>query len=755
MTPRFAAPDTRATPLRIVPRTGFDTWLDAQDEPVADWVRASGFTGAAGQVLRLPAPDLTIGRALLGWGDAKDRARTRFLAARAATELGTGTWVLEGDLTANETEEAALGWLLAGYAFDRYAGRPGPRAALRAPRGLDAARVEAIAAGEMLTRDLINTPASDMGPDELEAACRALAAAHGASIAVVAGDALHEANLPMIHAVGRASTRAPRLIDMTWGEDGPTVTLVGKGVCFDTGGLNLKGGASMGLMKKDMGGAATVLGLASMIMATGQALRLRVLIPAVENAVAGNAMRPGDVLTARNGLTVEVNNTDAEGRLVLADALALADEAPPDLMVCMATLTGAARTALGPDVAPYFTDDDALAMALNHAAHRVRDPLWRMPLHRPYETMIEPGIADLDNAPTGGHGGRDHRGAVPRPVRARHAALRASRRLRLEPHRRAGAAQGRRGDGRARDLRRAARHPRGGAGGRRGDVSGHDPRITPSNGHAAAHELRGIVEAARYVKGTLRSAQQPLVNLADAARGPRASQLLYGEAFRVIDERDGFAFGQSLRDGYCGWVLAGALGRHEAATHWVAAPATHLYHKPKLKAPPDVAIFFGSHVRVTAEADGFRKVSSGHFVPAGHLQPLRSRFTDPVAIADTFLGTPYLWGGSSRWGIDCSGLVQQALIACGIDCPRDSDQQRAVGRELHPSEPPARGDLVFWPGHVGLMADAETLLHANAHHMAVAYEPLAQAEARIAAAAQGDGTGHGAVEMRRRPGDDR
>ena len=283
-------------------------------------------------------------------------------------------------------------------------------------------------------------------------------------------------------------------------------------------------------------------------------------------------------------------------------------------------------------------------------------------------------------------------------------------------------------------------------------MSAHDPRMTPSNGHAAAHELRGIVQATRYVKGTVRSVQQPLVNLSDAPRGGRASQLLFGEAFRVIDERDGFAFGQSLRDGYCGWVLAGALGREEQATHWVAAPATHLYPKPRLKAPPDVAIFLGSQVRVTADHEGFRKISTGHFVPAQHLQPIRARFADPVGVADMLLGTPYLWGGCSRWGIDCSGLVQQALLACGMDCPRDSDQQRSVGRELHGSEPLRRGDLVFWPGHVGIMSDDRTLLHANAFHMAVAYEPLAEAEARIAANADGEGTGRGGVAMRRRPG---
>ncbi|MEM7491418.1 MAG: C40 family peptidase, partial [Pseudomonadota bacterium] len=208
------------------------------------------------------------------------------------------------------------------------------------------------------------------------------------------------------------------------------------------------------------------------------------------------------------------------------------------------------------------------------------------------------------------------------------------------------------------------------------------------------------------------------------------------------------------RDGYCGYVLAAALSRQEAATHWIAAPATHLYPKPRLKTPPEVSLFFGSQVRVVSDADDFQKISTGHYVPTGHLQPLRARFGDWVGVADMFLGTPYLWGGSSRWGIDCSGLVQTALTACGLDCPRDSDQQRAlVGRELHSDEPLKRGDLVFWAGHVGLMSDPDTLLHANAHHMTVAYEPLEEAKARIATSS-GDGTGRGEIVMRRRPGRD-
>ncbi|MEM8822553.1 MAG: leucyl aminopeptidase family protein [Pseudomonadota bacterium] len=405
MPPRFAPPDTRAIPLRIVPEAGFEDWLARQEEPIRDWITANGFAGRAGQILRVPGPDMAVAKVLVGWGGAKERSRTRFQIAGAAKALEEGTYALDGDLTANEMEEAALGWLLSSYKFTRYAGQATDGPALKVPRGVDGARLEAIAAGEILTRDLINTPASDMGPAELEDAVQSLAAAHGAEVEVTAGDDLLAANFPLIHTVGRASARPPRLIDLRWGDGGPQVTLVGKGVCFDTGGLNLKPGSSMGLMKKDMGGAATVLGLAAMIMTTGLGVRLRVLIPAVENAVSGDAFRPGDIVTARNGMTVEINNTDAEGRLVLADALALAAEETPDLTVCMATLTGAARVALGPDLAPFYTDDDALALVLTQAGKRVRDPVWRMPLHRPYDAMIEPGIADLDNAPSGGFAG--------------------------------------------------------------------------------------------------------------------------------------------------------------------------------------------------------------------------------------------------------------------------------------------------------------------------------------------------------------
>jgi len=406
MPPKFAAPGKPSVPVHVLEKTGLDDWLTSQPDRVQNWVRAAKFTAVLGAVLVIPDASGGVSAALFGWGDAKSRARGRFHFAKATETLPDGTYHIEGNLTAPDLTEAAYAWLLAGYQFDRYKASKPLATHLKAPNETDAKRLEAIIEGEFLARDLINTPASDMGPQQLEQAFLELAAQHKAKTKILRGDGLLKQNFPMIHAVGRASDQAPRLLDMTWGKPGdPKVTLVGKGVCFDTGGLNLKPGASMGLMKKDMGGAATVMGLAHIIMALGLRVRLRVLVPAVENSVSAGAIRPGDVLTSRKGLTVEINNTDAEGRLVLADALALADEEKPDYLFCMATLTGAARVALGPDVSPYYTDDDHLSHALVRAGRKVGDPLWRMPLHEPYEKLIEPDIADLDNAPSGGFAG--------------------------------------------------------------------------------------------------------------------------------------------------------------------------------------------------------------------------------------------------------------------------------------------------------------------------------------------------------------
>ncbi|NDV02657.1 leucyl aminopeptidase family protein [Pseudoroseicyclus tamaricis] len=403
----FAPATDNALPLTLLTPEGLEEGLAALHAPQAAWARATGFAAKAGEVVLLPGEDGAPAGALVGLGDAKARARGRFLAAKARKALPEGPWRIVGAPDGADLAEIALGWLLEGYRFTRYKEGAPPKARLVAPEGIDAALIEATAEAEALVRDLINTPAADMGPAELEAAARELAERHGAEIKVTTGDDLLAANFPMIHAVGRAATaaRAPRLIEMTWGNEGPALTLVGKGVCFDTGGLDLKPAASMGLMKKDMGGAANVLGLASLIMARGTACRLRVLIPAVENAVSAESFRPQDVLTARNGLTVEINNTDAEGRLVLADALALAAEDPAALTLSMATLTGAARVAVGPDIAPFFATEDSLAAALSTAGAQVADPVWRLPFHEPYEALIEPAIADLDNAPKGGMAG--------------------------------------------------------------------------------------------------------------------------------------------------------------------------------------------------------------------------------------------------------------------------------------------------------------------------------------------------------------
>ena len=401
----FASDATEARPLSLVSADGLSGWLDTLSPAHRAWATTSGFKAKVGQVVLFADEAGAVSSAAGGIGGTKDRKRGRFLAGSLRAKLPEGSWNFVTDLPPDQLNEAALGWLLAGYSFDRYAKQSSPKAMLAPPAGIDAARLERIAAGEALARDLINTPASDMGPDELEAAAVSVAEAHGAKVSVIHGEALLDQNFPMIHAVGRASPRAPRLIDFTWGDKGPKLTLVGKGVCFDTGGLNLKPGASMGLMKKDMGGAANVLGLAQIIMQSGIDCRLRVLIPAVENAVSGTAFRPSDILKSRKGLTVEINNTDAEGRLVLADALALADEDDPALIVSMATLTGAARVAVGPDLAPFYTDDEGDADALAKAAKTVQDPVWRLPFWEPYEKLIEPGIADLDNAPKGGFAG--------------------------------------------------------------------------------------------------------------------------------------------------------------------------------------------------------------------------------------------------------------------------------------------------------------------------------------------------------------
>ncbi len=366
------------------------------------WVEAQGFKGAAKKHLLLPGPDGSLAGAVLGLGEERSSDpmdRSELAVGVLPTLLPPGLYHLADDVP--DPELAAVAWGLGAYRYRRYksaAAGPEEIPQLRVARGADHARALATVEAIWLGRDLINTPASDLGPAELEDAARQLAAEHDASLTSIVGDDLLAKNFPMIHAVGRASTRAPRLIDLTWGT--PTakrVTLVGKGICFDTGGLDIKPASGMLIMKKDMGGAATVLALGHMIMAARLDVRLRILIPAAENSISGNAFRPGDVLMSRAGKTVEIGNTDAEGRLVLADALTFADEEQPDTLASFATLTGAARVALGPELPPFYTDDGAFAAAIASAGNRVGDPVWRMPLWPGYEPYLDSQVADMNN----------------------------------------------------------------------------------------------------------------------------------------------------------------------------------------------------------------------------------------------------------------------------------------------------------------------------------------------------------------------
>lgn len=392
-----------ARPLDLVDRAGLPGWLGGLDAAAKAWVDASGFAAKPGQTVLLPGADGGVAAAALGVSALDDV----WAAGDGAKALPAGAYAIRTPLSKAQATNVAIAWALGAYTFDRYSAKGGGATKLVWPKGADRKAAEAVIAGVSLGRDLIVTPAADMGPAELANAAKALAKAHKAKVKLTVGDELLKQNFPTIHAVGRASARAPRLIDLTWGpaRGAPKVTLVGKGVCFDTGGLDLKPASGMLNMKKDMGGAANVLAAAKMIMAAELPVRLRVLIPAVENSVSGNAMRPLDVIKTRKGVTVEVGNTDAEGRLVLCDAIALALEEKPDILIDCATLTGAARVALGPSLPALFANDDKLADDILAAGLNQGDPLWRMPLHQPYRKMLDSDVADINNVSTGGFGG--------------------------------------------------------------------------------------------------------------------------------------------------------------------------------------------------------------------------------------------------------------------------------------------------------------------------------------------------------------
>lgn len=393
-----------AIPITFATKTTWPEICVALPAPAKAFAAANGFTAKPGAWLALPTEDGAIAQVIFGLEDDSTAFRDLFRPGQLPSLLPPGTYRFAN--APHDTRLAVLAFALGSYRFSRYRKNDTPKVKLVPPDGLDIADISRIAEAAALARDLINTPSNDMGPEELATTARDLATRFGAEFKCIIGENLVQQNFPLIHAVGMASTRAPRLIDFSWGDPShPKVTLVGKGVCFDTGGLDLKPSSGMLIMKKDMGGAANVLALALMVMDAKLKVRLRVLIPAVENAVAGNAFRPLDIFKSRKGPTVEIGNTDAEGRLVLADALAYADEEKPDLLVDLGTLTGAARVALGPDLPPYYTNDETLALDVARCAKEQNDPLWRLPLWAPYDAWLDSKVANINNAPSGGFAG--------------------------------------------------------------------------------------------------------------------------------------------------------------------------------------------------------------------------------------------------------------------------------------------------------------------------------------------------------------
>jgi leucyl aminopeptidase len=395
---QFAAPTDQAIPITFASKETWGEIRAALAAPAAAFAQNAGFDASPGQCQLLPDAQGAVAGVLFGLENAEARERDPLLPGKLASLLPAATYRFAN--APHDAHLAALAFLLGLYRFTRYRHAAKAQPSLVAPDGVDGARIARIAEAIAFGRDLVNTPANDLGPDALEREALGLAERFGAKAEVVRGDDLIARNLPLIHAVGRAAGEAPRLVDFTWGRaQAPKVTLVGKGVTFDTGGLDIKPASGMEIMKKDMGGAAAALTLARMIMEAGLDVRLRALIPIVENSISAAAFRPGDVLKSRNGLTVEIGNTDAEGRLILADALSLADEEAPALLFDFATLTGAARVALGPDLPPFYSDDEALAGDIARHAAATRDPLWRMPLWRPYDKLVAGKIADLTNSP--------------------------------------------------------------------------------------------------------------------------------------------------------------------------------------------------------------------------------------------------------------------------------------------------------------------------------------------------------------------
>ena len=682
------------------------------------------FAGAAGRGADAARPRRADRAGAGGLGHADDGAAAA-LAGRAGRRAARGHLRLASGLTRRSWSNAALSWLLSAYRFDRYKSRAAQKAELVAPGEIDARRVEVEAAAVALTCDLINTPANDMGPEALEAAVSALAEAHGATLSVIPRRRPAGEELPADpHGRPRRRDR-PAALDFRWGDEAHRGHAGRQGRLLrhrraEPQARQLHGADEEGHGRRRHGAGARphdhgagAAGAPARPDPGGGERGLRAVLPAQRRADLAQGADGRDQQHRRRGPAGAGRRAGAGGRGTRRDH----------------GLDGHAhRRGAGRASAPTCRRSSPMTTPWRRRcprpAARVADPLWRLPFWAPYEDMIEPAIADLDNAPQGRLRGRHHRGAVPAPLRHRRGGLCPFRLLRLDPGGETRAAQGRRQPGRAGALR-----PAGGALRR---MSG-DPRVTPARGDIAAEHLRGRVTADRFVAPERLRVTAPLLDMTGDAAGEGAltTQLLHGEAFDLYDHdaATGRAWGQCATDGYVGWVDAAGLGPAPEPDARVVTLGTQLYAVPALKARPVGALPWRATVRITERREGHARLACGRWCPLPHLAPLDAAAPDWVAEAERLIGVPYLWGGRSERGLDCSALIQLALAAAGQDCPRDSDMQMALGAPI--DRPGRRGDLLFWRGHVGVLRDEATLLHANAHHMAVVSEPLAEARARI------------------------
>lgn len=690
------------TPLNT---SGFDQWVKEQDEPTRLQIEQAGFDGKTGGSAVIRDASGVVTAILMGCGVDFNIHSSSAIYALIQSRFGADFIqsvkfkIREGDIDEASIDKICIGWGLAAYKFDAHKKdeHADKRPTLIWPDNADKEFVNAQIASICLIRDLINTPPNILGTNELAGAASEVAKHFKAKINIIKGDKL-EKEFPLIHTVGKASPRPPQLVDMTWGKKSdPKVTIVGKGIIYDTGGLNLKPGMYMRDMKKDMGGAAHALGLAWMIMSQNLPVQLRVLIPIAENSVAGNSYRPGDILESRKGLSVEIGDTDAEGRLVVADALCYASEDKPDFMVDFCTLTGAARVALGYDIPAFFSNDEGIIDSLRKTSVKDNDPVWPLPLWQGYMKDIETPIADITNDGSGRagaiYGGLFLQRFVNENINWVHV------------------------DCYAWEQAGKAGRPKGGADtGMRALYSHIKDRYT-------GQMILTVITPTADILG---NPQEPnMISNAD-------SQLLYGETFEVLASHGAYVLGKGTLDGYEGYVERGQLVKNAPVSNAViTAPSSHLYDMPDFKSRPIMPLSFFSRVYASGETEnGFAKITDG-WVYTQHVQELNtlSLHKDLADIALQFYGSPYLFAGRSRFGIDCSGLVQMAIMGLGHACPpRDTkDQQKNIGKPVKREEL-KRNDIVYFKGHVGIMIDDTHILNATARFMGTVIEPLEDLE---------------------------